>query len=98
MIKVVSKLRENECPICNSKLICLEQEASVFNVNDNGTLDPYYNSFDSFYKCILYCRKCKNEYDAIIKNNMVHRVLKSDNTLYQIQNNPFYGGYTNDAK
>lgn len=88
-MKVVTWLKENQCPLCYNKLVCIEVEETINDVTDEGYLEPYFNGFDSIYQSKLYCPQCNKEFDATVKDGMVKR-NKPKTTKREY--NPFYGG------
>lgn len=95
-MKVVSFLKPNECPSCKATMLAIEQEAEVFEVDDEGYLMPYYNSFDAFMTKVLYCPECKKEYKATVEEGKIRRsdlrIKPKSEIISDKPVNPFYGG------
>ena len=90
MKKVVSWLNENQCPECYSRMLCYENELSLYNVDDDGNIEPLFDNFDSFYSCVLYCPQCNKEFSASINNGHITRTKYIMHSIKK--KNPFYGG------
>lgn len=94
-MKVVSFLKANECPACKAKMVAIEQESELFEVDEEGNLTPYFNSFDAITKKYLYCPECNKEYNAIVEYGQIRRrelrIKPLSDTIKKKPSNPFYG-------
>ena len=87
MIKPFEFLRNNQCPKCKGKLVLVETENYVAELDGKGTI------IDSIttVKSTLRCTKCNHTYDAEKKGMCYHIALTLPEIPVIVQDyNPFY--------
>ena len=91
MVKVMRWLRNNECPICQGRLVLITKDTAYYDVDDEGHIEPYFATFDSFYDERLVCPKCNKYFPAKVEGDKVSRITKPIlDKQEKKESNPFY--------
>ena len=62
MIKIVTPIKPNQCPICGGILKIVEVERTTYSLNEYGRKESYLQ--EDFYDAFLQCTKCGNKLDV----------------------------------